>query len=144
MIVTWNDNTGFVVGTATAYTEKPSNYFSFPSHENLLYIIQHCHNPILNSIFLKTFSLLSFLLYVSCCDFPGTPPEEWKGAEEGDAAGTGRVAPKAETLMRQRKLHADTVRGISCFHQPPIKYARASGTVHARLAAKKAEKIRAG
>ncbi|CAM9897875.1 unnamed protein product, partial [Sphacelaria rigidula] len=38
-----------------------------------------------------------------------TPPEEWKGAEEGDAAGTGSVAPKAETLMRQRKLHADTV-----------------------------------
>lgn len=37
-----------------------------------------------------------------------TPPEEWKGAEEGDASGTGSVAPKAETLMRQRKLHADT------------------------------------
>ena len=39
----------------------------------------------------------------------GTPPEDWKGAEEGDAAGTGTMAPKAETLTRQRKLHADTV-----------------------------------
>lgn len=39
----------------------------------------------------------------------GTPPEEWKGKEEGDAGGTGSMAPKAETLTRQRKLHADTV-----------------------------------
>ncbi|CAN0030367.1 unnamed protein product [Ectocarpus sp. 8 AP-2014] len=37
-----------------------------------------------------------------------TPPEEWKGKEEGDAAGTGSVAPKAETLTRQRKQHAET------------------------------------
>ncbi|CAM9546939.1 unnamed protein product, partial [Ectocarpus sp. 8 AP-2014] len=34
----------------------------------------------------------------------------WKGKEEGDAAGTGSVAPKAETLTRQRKQHAETVK----------------------------------
>lgn len=39
----------------------------------------------------------------------GTPPEEWKGKEESDAAGTGSMAPKAETLTRQRKQHAETV-----------------------------------